>query len=128
MGKLSLDSRSLPLFSVVGIKLAPGDPKEVEVMLDVGDYEVSGHVLDSQGNPVPGAQASLYWSRYENDVTSISRRGTTTDGDGYFLFTQLGWDVHRLSVSAAGYRGAQVDVAATGFGAGTVVRLLGESP
>jgi hypothetical protein len=59
---------------------------------------------------VPGSKVSLTWFYQEGSIDSWSRRRTYTDGNGYFLFTQLGSGLHTLSVTAPGYRSAHQEV------------------
>lgn len=122
-GKLSLDTRSFPRFSISGIEIVAGAERQVELTLDSGDHEIAGHVRNAQGDPVAMSQVSLTWSRYDNGVSSNAIRSTTTDDNGYFLVTQLGRDQHRLTVVAPGYRTAQLDVEPTGNGRTVVVQL-----
>jgi hypothetical protein len=127
-GRLSLDTRSDPQFSISGLEISADADEEVDLVLDWGDYEISGFVQNQKGDPIARSRVTLTWSSYDNGVTSHSLRRTTSDGSGYFLFTQLGGDLHKLSASAPGYRGAQREVAAAGKGATTVLKLLEDSP
>jgi protocatechuate 3,4-dioxygenase beta subunit len=109
-GEISLETRSSPYFTIYGIRVSPGENKNVQLILDTGSYETRGQVIDSFGNPVPGAKVSLLWFHQGGDIRSRSSRKTASDGNGYFLFTQLGPDIHSVSVTAPGYRSAREDV------------------
>jgi len=108
-GEVALQTRAIPLLSVSGITLSAGSPSDVRIVLDVGSQSLGGHVLDTDGGPVPGARASLYWSHDWKGVRSRSRRDTACDAAGYFLFTQLGSGNHTLSVTDPAFRGATVE-------------------
>ena len=53
--------------------------------------------------------AFFFWSDEARGVTSRSQRRTVADGDGYFLFTELGPGPHTVSVTAGGYGAARRD-------------------
>jgi hypothetical protein len=109
-GEVSLGTRSSPYFTINGIRLSPGENKNVQLILDTGSYETRGQVIDSFGNPVPGAKVSLLWFHQGGDIRSRSSRETASDGNGYFLFTQLGPGIHSVTVTAPGYRNVRGDV------------------
>jgi protocatechuate 3,4-dioxygenase beta subunit len=84
-GDLSFATHSSPYFTVKGIQVSPGTNKSVLLVLDLGNYEIYGQVVDFPGNPVPGSKVSLTWFYQEGSIDSWSRRRTYTDGNGYFL-------------------------------------------
>jgi len=94
-----LSTRSAPHFSVGGITIVPGESQEVRLVLDWGDQAIEGHVVDSRGNPLPGAQVSLSWFDRRDGITSSSGRSTVTDAGGLFRFTELGPGPHQLTVA-----------------------------
>jgi hypothetical protein len=77
--------------------------------LDVGPHALEGFVLRGSGTPVGGARVSLQWTRDDGGFSSRSFRETLSDTSGHFLFTQLGWGAHTLSVTAAGFRSVRVE-------------------
>ncbi len=113
-GPLSFSTRSVPQINVSGFTMPPGESQDVQLVLDWGEGVIEGHVTDSRGNPVPGAQLSLAWSNQSGGARSTSTRTTLTDADGSFRFTQLGPGSHQLVVTAPGHGSGQhrVDVAA----------------
>jgi hypothetical protein len=59
--------------------------------------------LDDRGDPVAGAEVALSWSHDGGGLRSTSKRGTRTDREGMFRFTQLGSGEHVLEVRAEGF-------------------------
>lgn len=107
-GRLRLESGSFPRFVVSGIQLAAGSDIEIDLVLDVGNEQLGGWVIDEQGNPVAGADITLSWLLRDNGLLHESLRKTTTNADGSFQFTQLGPRTHSLIVRAPGFEVAQV--------------------
>jgi len=104
---LSFNTRTSPRLHVSGLTLRAGGEADVLLVLDWGEQEMAGVVLDDRGDPVAGAQVSLSWSHASGGLQSTSQRATSTDLTGSFRFSQLGPDEHRLEVRATGYRRAQ---------------------
>ena len=102
-GQLLFITRSSPRLEVQGIELREGAEKEVDLVVDWGDHELAGSVLDDGGEPIAGAALTLTWSLDSGGIRSTSTRRTVTDESGSFRFTQLGPGLHDLDVSAAGY-------------------------
>jgi len=106
-GSLSFDTRVSPRLRVSGLTLREGGEADVLLVLDSGDREISGRVLDGRGDPVGGAQVTLSWLQTSGGLQSTSQRATGTDPNGGFRFGQLGPGEHLLEVHAAGYRSVQ---------------------
>jgi len=102
-GSLTFDTRSSPRLEVHGVVLPAGGERDVLLVLDWGEQELTGEVVDDRGDPVAGAEVSLFWSHANGDVRSTSRRATRTNPNGSFRFSQLSSGEHRLEVRAAGY-------------------------
>jgi protocatechuate 3,4-dioxygenase beta subunit len=102
-GQLLFITKSSPRLEVQGIELREGAEKEVDLVLDWGNHELMGSVLDDRGEPVAGAALTLTWSLHSGGTRSASKRRTVTDESGSFRFTQLGPGLHELDVSATGY-------------------------
>ena len=75
--------------------------------MDWGHEELTGRVVSSSEEPLAGAEVTLFWFDEEQGITSRSRRRTVADGDGYFVFTELGPGPHMVSVTASGYGAAR---------------------
>jgi hypothetical protein len=108
-GPVALDTRAAaPQLSVSGLQLAPGGIQEVEFVLDVGRHSLSGRVVGTDGEPVPGSELSLAWTISRNGLQSQSHRSTRADGEGRFLFAGLGPGEHTLDVRAPQHRSARL--------------------
>ena len=103
-GELRLRTKSSPYYTIEGIQLAPEAEQQVAVVLDFGEDEIRGRVLNEQGYPVAVPNISLTWSHQQYGIRSTSRRTTAADEQGNFHFRQLGPGTHRLVINAAGYK------------------------
>jgi hypothetical protein len=125
-GDLIFETRSLPMFSVRGVQLKPEKEKESEVtiLLDWGNNQLSGTVVEDEGGlPVPGAAVSLYWARSQDGVQSSSSRSGVTDAQGRFSFSELGAGEHKINVLSARHKQAQATYNAGGNAPEPVIRL-----
>lgn len=122
-GEVTFGSQGDPQFSIGVIQLEPGTIAEADLVLDWGDEQLAGLVLDSAGAPVSGAEVKLLWWGQALDVLSRSKRRTVTDGGGYFLFSRLGPGAHTVVVSARGYRAVRREALPTGPGGEVVIQL-----
>ncbi|MHC5074520.1 MAG: carboxypeptidase regulatory-like domain-containing protein, partial [Planctomycetota bacterium] len=122
-GRLLFITRSAPRLEVQGIELGAGEDKEVDLVLDRGDHELRGSVLDDRGEPVAGATLTLRWVLHGGGTRSASTRRTVTDKSGSFGFTQLGPGRHDLDVGAAGYQNVQESVEVGPYAPETEIRL-----
>ena len=127
-GSLSFDTRASPRLRISGPTLRAGGEAEVLLVLDSGDQEMAGEVLDDRGDPVAGAQVSLSWSHASGGLRSTSQRTTSTGPSGVFRFSQLGPGEHLLEVRAAGYRPVQEYRDADRYAAELEVRLDPNAP
>jgi hypothetical protein len=122
-GDLVMATRSTPSILVRGVHLDPGDDLYVPVVLDWGEHEIRGLVVDRPGNPVPASRIVLKWAHQEGGVSSMSTRRTAADANGSFLFSQLGPGAHSLEVDAPGFRPVSLDHDASREGYELTVRL-----
>jgi hypothetical protein len=129
-GLLSIRTSSLPKFSVTGIKLSAGEDKQVELILDVGDYALQGQVLDQRGNPIPAANVIMSWVYREGGVTHESLHKTVSSADGRFEFNALGPGERTVTVAAPGFETVKLEHDVGGaddFGQPLQVQLEDES-
>lgn len=103
-GRLTFVTRSQPRVSIRGAELTATSEVSVRLVIDWGVHSLVGHVTDVSGNPIPGVNAVLTWRHEAEAMQSSSSRKTLTDADGFFRFTQLGPGVHRLDLTAKGFR------------------------
>ena len=106
-GNLVFKSQSEPRFTVSGITLEAGTEKNVDVVIDWGNYEMTGWVRDELSNPLAAAEIGLSWNDGASGIHSSSLRQAVTDDNGFFRFTQLGPGPHQLDVVAPGYQRLQ---------------------
>lgn len=108
-GPIQLESRSSPRLEVSGMTLSPGESLDVSVPLDWGNDWLLGRVVDDEGQPVPQARVSVYWSSEFDNGRSVSSRQTRSDAAGFFGFSNLGALQYQLTCSAPGFRTRQLD-------------------
>ncbi|WP_432470563.1 carboxypeptidase-like regulatory domain-containing protein [Amphritea sp. HPY] len=107
-GELVLGTSSLPKLNVSGIMLQDGDEKEVELILDIGSYQLLGQITDNYGDPIPAANVVLSWVYRDNGITYESIHKSTSTSNGDFRFSQLGPGERTLSIAAPGYEPANI--------------------
>ena len=121
-------TQSFPSFNIEGARVAPGNGTEVSLVLDVGEHELYGRVQDGDGTSIPGADVFLYWTHTADDVRSQSTRRAIADESGFFQFIGLGPGSHTVSVTAPGFRTAQLRHDVSGLADEVVVRLEEAQP
>jgi hypothetical protein len=122
-GELVMASQSTPAILVRGVRLDPGDELHVPLILDWGEHEIRGLVVDRYGNPVPASRIVLKWFHQADGISSRATRRTAADAQGNFLFSQLGPGSHSLEVDAPGFHTATLDHDASRQGYELTVRL-----
>jgi len=95
---------------LTGIKLPRPEP--LEVRLDPSS-DVSGRVVDAEGEPIPGARVEMTRSRSlemgNRAVMTMMMASEETDRDGRFVFEDQEPGVISLGARASGYREAKRD-------------------
>lgn len=109
-GELSAQTRTPPYLSVNGINLTAAEADSVELILDWGNLEIQGKIIDELGQPIPEAEISASWSFQDGLQRSKSSRRTTSGIDGGFKFTGLGPGVHAIGIQATGYQSAWTEL------------------
>jgi hypothetical protein len=122
-GSLAFVSHSTPSVVVRGVQLAPGDAVHVPLVIDWGEHEIRGLVVDHRGNPVPASRVVLKWTHKDDGIRSSTIRRTAADAQGNFLFSQLGPGVHRLEIDAPGFGRIELDHDASREGYDVLVKL-----
>ena len=103
-GDLYFETRASPLVSVRGIRLEPGESKDVELLVGLGRASLSGKVAGPGGAAVAGARIVLTWSGSRGAIQSTVFRESTTDASGRFSFSGLCRGRGSLTVSAPGHQ------------------------
>jgi hypothetical protein len=122
-GELVFTSQSTPSMLVRGIRLDPDEELHVPLVVDWGEHEIRGLILDRRGNPVPASRIILKWSHQEAGISSVATRRTAADAQGNFMFSQLGPGPHTLEITAPGHRLVTVGHDASRQGYELTVRL-----
>ena len=110
VGDAVLSTNSRPVLAAQGIRVSPEPEEPVLVILDTGTHVLEGRVIDSLGEPMAATSVIMTWEFSESGVLSSSLRKTAADHNGNFVFTNLGPGLHRLQVSASGYRTAVMKI------------------
>jgi len=108
-GDLIMASQSAPSTLVQGIHLEPGDKMYLPLVLDWGEHEIHGSVVDTHGNPVQASRIVLQWSYQSDGVTTRATRRTAADTQGHFAFSNLGPGPHSLQIAAQGFPTVDID-------------------
>lgn len=108
-GELQLSTSGAEHFKITGIRLQPGDYRNLRIVLDKGGYHLSGWVSDEFDAPIGQARISLTSEFAREDYRSSSFRLDIADANGGFRFSNLGWQVHRITVDAIGYETQVLD-------------------
>jgi len=108
-GDLVFETRGSPLVSITGLRLNPGETKEVILVLDWGNHQVAGLVMDDMGRPLPASELFVTSVRRDGGLRSQAVRRTVTDETGYFLVDGVGSGYHTVRVNAPGFRAAILD-------------------
>jgi hypothetical protein len=108
-GDLIMASQSAPSILVQGLHLEPGDKMNLPLVLDWGEHEIRGSVVDTHGNPVPASRIVLQWSYQSDGITTRATRRTAADTQGHFAFSNLGPGPHSLQVAAPGFPTVDID-------------------
>jgi hypothetical protein len=122
-GELVVASQSTPSILAQGLYLNPGDKLHVPLVLDWGEHEIHGIVVDTQGNPVPASRIVLQWSHQADGITTKATRRTASDSQGYFAFSNLGPGPHSLRIDAPGFSTVGIDHDLSRQGYDLTVRL-----
>ena len=108
-GRVRFETLSFPRFVISGIELPAGKEAEVDLLLDLGDNNLEGRVVDSNGDPVAGADVILSWKLSENGLVYQSTRKTATNAAGDFLLSGMGRGLRTLAIHRAGFQTARLE-------------------
>ena len=122
-GELVLASQSTPSILVQGLHLSPGGTLHLPLVLDWGQHEIRGLVVDARGNPVPASRIVLVWSHQVDGITTRATRRTAADAQGHFAFNNLGPGPHSLQIHAPGFFPVDIDHDLSRQGYDVTVRL-----
>lgn len=87
-----------PAIQISGIHVNAATDNDVALVLDWGEAELRGTIIDGSGRPVAGAKIELVWRHDTESMQSRSIRRTVADSIGEFFFSGLGPGVRALAV------------------------------
>jgi len=122
-GELVVASQSTPSILVQGLRLNPGAKLHLPLVLDWGEHEIRGIVVDTRGNPVPASRIVLQWSHLADGITTRSTRRTAADTGGHFAFSNLGPGPHSLQINSPGFPTVDIDHDLSRHGYDLTVRM-----
>lgn len=122
-GRFVVASQSTPSILVEGLDIKPGERLHLPLVLDWGQHEIRGVVVDAAGNPVPASRIVLQWSHESDGITTRTTRRTAADTQGQFAFSQLGPGTHSLHIDRAGLPAFVIDHDVSRQGHNLTVRL-----
>jgi hypothetical protein len=99
-GKHPVATKGQHLLRATGLNFNPVIAVPVNLTIDLGPYNLGGHIYDESGQTLDGADVFLIWKSHESGVRIRSTRKASADANGEFRFTELGPGEHELIVSA----------------------------
>lgn len=104
IGELQLTTSGDENFNITGIRLNPGEYRNLTLVFDKGHYHLSGWLSDEFDAPIAQARVALESNFLQDDYQSSSFRFVVTDSNGGFSFSGLGGRDHQISIDAIGYQ------------------------
>ncbi len=101
-GELRFSTSSQPHIRIEGFN--PGSVMDLRLIVDWGDYTVSGVVVDRLGNPLAGVRVVMTWRHTADGLKSFSSRYALSDDNGAFRFTEVGPGLHEIVVNMDEYQ------------------------
>ncbi len=103
-GELRIATNASDYYRIKGIKLRPDEYRNLTLIIDRGNYHLSGWVSDDNGAPLAQVQVTLKSAFATDEYHSFSYRSTVTDDNGGFAFSQLGGHRLTLGIYASGFK------------------------
>ena len=102
-GELRIATNTSDYYRIKGIELKPDEYRNLTLMIDRGNYHLSGWVGDQNGAPLEDVQITLKSAFAADGYHSFSYRSAVTDANGGFEFAGLGGHQLTLGIYARGY-------------------------
>ena len=102
-GPLEINTSGRDYYRIQGVELRAGTYNSLTLIVDHGNYRLSGTVVDTDQAPVAGARITLKGAISAGDYHTYTYRTKTTNADGSFAFANLGSYRYTLGIHAAGY-------------------------
>jgi hypothetical protein len=103
-GEWRIASDTSDYYRIKGLEIQPGAYRNLTLMIDRGNYYLSGWVSNTSGFPVPGVIIRLKSAFATDEYHSFSYRSARTDENGIFEFADLGGHQVTLGVYRPGFR------------------------
>jgi hypothetical protein len=98
-----LASRGAEYFKISGLTLTDNEYRNLMLIVDKGNHQLSGWVSDEHGIGVAKAMVTMTAIIRDGSIEYFSYRSQSTDEAGRFTFANLGGGEHQLSVYANGF-------------------------
>lgn len=103
-GALRIATNASDYYRIKGLELKPDEYRNLTLVIDRGNYYLSGWVSDNNDAPLHGAQVTLKSAFAGDGYHSFSYRSTVTDENGSFAFAELGGNKLTIGVYAQGFQ------------------------
>lgn len=102
-GELRIATSNRDYYRIKGLELKADEYQTLTLVVDRGNYHLSGWVTDEFGLPLEEARITVKSAFAAGGYHSFSYRSTLTDSNGGFAFPDLGGKRYTLGVYANGY-------------------------
>ncbi len=102
-GELRIATSNRDYYRIKGLELKADEYQTLKLVVDRGNYHLSGWVTDEFGTPLAEVRVTIKSAFSDDEYHSFSYRSTLTDSNGAFEFAELGGNRYTLGVYANGY-------------------------
>jgi hypothetical protein len=103
-GEWRIATNQSDYFRIKGLELKPGEYRNLTLIIDRGNYHLSGWVRDSFGTPLAEVIVTVKSAFATDEYHSFSYRSLATDSNGAFEFAELGGHQLTIGIYATGYK------------------------
>ena len=107
-GEIRFSTTSPEYFKITGVTLAPDETRSLNLVIDKGIHYLSGWVSDQNGVPVENARVTLDAEIESGIAHSFSYRSRITNRTGSFNFTDLGDEIHMITVYTKDFKRKEI--------------------
>lgn len=107
-GEVDLSTQGPDYFKVSGLTLSEQDSGGLTLIVDIGDYFLSGWISDENGVAVSKALVTLDSAYLEDGIEYSSYRSLGSDSAGRFEFANIDSGDHTISIYANGFERLQL--------------------
>ncbi|MDA3935188.1 MAG: carboxypeptidase-like regulatory domain-containing protein [Gammaproteobacteria bacterium] len=111
-GRISLSKTANGRVVTSGPVLNADESVEVLAIVDIGEQQFIGTVLDQAGEPIGGANVLWRWELRQDGLLHESMRNAVTDANGRFALSGFSAVPHQVQISAPDYSPLQTVVQA----------------